>query len=344
MPVPKRIFIVADFKDEKPQSIRIERRHWTKGFVRLGHDVQRFSYRNIMLQFSPIKSQIFARRFFKKQADLAIAEQVKHYYPDIVIILGMKNLDRWTVDALRVVAPKAIFIGRDTAAWPENDTERIAIAKKMDIVIATNAGEWLQFYKDAGVPRCAFIPCPCDPDIQRPYEVVEKFRTDIIFAGKSQHPEGDNDPDRHSILQKLSTMPNATLYACFGNPSIEGIDYFKAISNAKIALSINAVNSVRLYHSDRLFECLACGAFVLAKRVPDSDLLFKDGTHLKYFNTPEEFFSLADWYLRNEQERKKIAKAGMERAHSEFNCVKIAKHVLDLVEKGTYESCWAYMI
>ena len=344
MPVPKRIFIVADFKDEKPQSIRIERRHWTKGFVRLGHDVQRFSYRNIMLQFSPIKSQIFARRFFKKQADLAIAEQVKHYYPDIVIILGMKNLDRWTVDALRVVAPKAIFIGRDTAAWPENDTERIAIAKKMDIVIATNAGEWLQFYKDAGVPRCAFIPCPCDPDIQRPYEVVEKFRTDIIFAGKNQHPEGDNDPDRHSILQKLSTMPNARLYACFGNPSIEGIDYFKAISNAKIALSINAVNSVRLYHSDRLFECLACGAFVLAKRVPDSDLLFKDGTHLKYFNTPEEFFSLADWYLRNEQERKKIAKAGMERAHSEFNCVKIAKHVLDLVEKGTYESCWAYMI
>jgi len=344
MPVPKRIFIVADFKDEKPQSIRIERRHWTKGFVRLGHDVQRFSYRNIMLQFSPIKSQIFARRFFKKQADLAIAEQVKHYYPDIVIILGMKNLDRWTVDALRVVAPKAIFIGRDTAAWPENDTERIAIAKKMDIVIATNAGEWLQFYKDAGVPRCAFIPCPCDPDIQRPYEVVEKFRTDIIFAGKSQHPEGDNDPDRHSILQKLSTMPNARLYACFGNPPIEGIDYFQAISNAKIALSINAVNSVRLYHSDRLFECLACGAFVLAKRVPDSDLLFKDGTHLKYFNTPEEFFSLADWYLRNEQERKKIAKAGMERAHSEFNCVKIAKHVLDLVEKGTYESCWAYMI
>jgi len=344
MPVPKRIFLIADFKDEKPQSIRIERRHWAKGFVRLGHDVQRFSYRNIMLQFSPIKSQIFARRFFKKQVDSALAEQVKHYYPDIVMILGMKNLDRRTVDTLRIVAPKAIFIGRDTAAWPENDTERIAIAKKMDIVIATNAGEWLRFYKDAGVPRCAFIPCPCDPDIQHPCEVGEQDGADIIFAGKAREPEGENDPDRYSILQKLSTMPNARLYGCFGNPRIEGIDYFQALSNAKIALSINAVNNVRLYHSDRLVECLACGAFVLAKRVPDSDLLFKDGTHLKYFNTPEEFFSLADCYLRNEQERKKIARAGMERAHSEFNCVKIAKHVLDLVEKGTYESCWAYMI
>lgn len=340
----KRIFVIADFKDEKPKSISIERRHWTKGFVRLGHDVQRFSYRNIMMQFSPIKSRIFARRFVKKQVDAALAEQVKHYHPDIVIILVMKYLDSRTIDTLRSVAPKAIFIGRDTDPWPENDPDRIAIARKMDIVIATNAGKWLRFYKEAGVPRCAFIPCPCDPDIQRPYEVVEQFRTDIIFAGKGSHPEGDNDPDRYSILQRLSTMPNARLYACFGNPPLEGIDYFQALSNAKISLSINAVNSVRLYHSDRLVECLACGAFVLAKRVPDSDLLFKDGTHLKYFDTPQEFFSLADWYLRNEDERKKIAKAGMQKAHDEFNCEKMAQHVLDLVEKGTYESCWAYMI
>jgi spore maturation protein CgeB len=344
MPAPKRIFIIADFKDEKPQSIRIERRHWTKGFVRLGHDVQRFSYRNILLQFSPLKSKGIAHLLAKKQADLALAEQVKHYHPDIVIILGMKHLDWRTVDTLRTVAPKAIFIGRDTAAWPENDPDRIAIARKMDIVIATNAGKWLQFYKDAGVPCCAFIPCPCDPDIQRPYEVVEQFRTDIIFAGKAQEPEGENDPDRYSILHKLSTMPNARLYACFGNPPLEGIDYFQAISNAKIALSINAVNSVRLYHSDRLVECLACGAFVLAKRVPDSDLLFKDRTHLRYFDNPEDFFSLVDWYLRNEDERKRIARAGMERAHSEFNCEKMAKHVLDLVEKGSYMASWVEIL
>lgn len=340
----KRIFVIADFKDEKPKSISIERRHWIKGFIRLGHDVQRFSYRNILLQFSLLKSKGIARWFAKKQTDLALAEQVKHYHPDIVIILVMKHLDSRTIDTLRPVAPKAIFIGRDTDPWPENDPDRIAIARKMDMVVATNAGKWLQFYKDAGVPCCAFIPCPCDPDIQHPYEVVEQFRTDIIFAGKSQHQEGDNDPDRHSILQRLSTMPNARLYACFGNPPIEGIDYFQALSNAKIALSINAVNSVRLYHSDRLVECLACGAFVLAKRVPDSDLLFEDGVHLKYFDSPEEFFSLVEWYLRNEEERKKIAKAGMERAHSEFNCVKMAKHVLDVIEKGYYDASWATVL
>jgi len=344
MSAPKRIFIITDFKDEKPQSIRIERRHWIKGFVRLGHDVQRFSYRNIMLQFSPIKSKSFARRFVKKQADTALAEQVKYYHPDIVIISNMKYLDSWTVDALRSVAPNAIFIGRDTAPWPENDPDRVAITRKMDIVIATNAGKWLQFYKNAGVPRCVFIPCPCDPDIQRPYEVFEQFRTDIIFTGKAVHRKHKNDGDRYCIVRRLSKMPNARVYGCFGNPQIEGIDYFYAISGAKIALSINAINKVRLYHSDRLTAYLACGTFVLAKRVPDSDLLFEDGIHLKYFDTAEEFFELAEWYLNHEHEREKIAKAGMGRAHKEFNCVKMAQYVIDLIENGRYDAPWAEVL
>jgi len=50
---------------------------------------------------------------------------------------------------------------------------------------------------------------------------------------------------------------------------------------------------------------------------------------------------LAEWYLKHEDERKKIAQAGMEHAHKEFNCEKIAQDVLDLVEKGYYDAPWA---
>jgi len=78
--------------------------------------------------------------------------------------------------------------------------------------------------------------------------------------------------------------------------------------------------------------------------VPDSELLFKDGVHLKYFDTAEEFFELADWYLKHDHEREKIAKAGMERAHSEFNCERIAKLTLDLIETGTYDAPWAEIL
>ena len=62
--------------------------------------------------------------------------------------------------------------------------------------------------------------------------------------------------------------------------------------------------------------------------------------HLKYFSSVEEFFDLADWYLSHEAERKKIADAGMKRAHEQFNSVKIAGYLLDLVEKGSYDAPW----
>ena len=139
-------------------------------------------------------------------------------------------------------------------------------------------------------------------------------------------------------------MPNARIYGAFGIPRVEGIDYFYAVSGAKIGLSINIVNDIRMYHSDRLINYISCGTFTLAKRVPDTDLLLEDGLHVKYFDSADEFFELADWYLRHEQEREKIAIAGMEKAHADFNCEKIAQYMLDLIETGTYNAAWAEIL
>ncbi|UCE99341.1 MAG: glycosyltransferase family 1 protein, partial [Planctomycetota bacterium] len=98
------------------------------------------------------------------------------------------------------------------------------------------------------------------------------------------------------------------------------------------------------YHSDRFINIPACGTFTLAKRVPGYELLFEDGVHMRYFDTIDEFFEVGEWYLKHEAEREKIAKAGMERAHSEFDCKRIAKYMLDLIERGTYDARWAAIL
>ena len=348
----KRIFVIADFKDESPMSIRIERRRWPKGFTRLGHDVQRFSYRNVLTQFNPFSGRHFRRfmpRFVKKITDSILEQQVQRYHPDIIFVHLLKYLDDETIKTLRQVAPNATVIVRDNDPFPEQYPSRIKIAKEADIFTATNAGRFLQTYKDAGAKTCAFIPNPCDPDIQHPYDVEDEWKSDIIFTGKADHRRlekiaGGNNNHRHLLLKKLSKMQNAKLYGCFENPRVEGLETFWAISGAKIALSINIVNNVRLYHSDRLINCLACGTFTLAKRVPDTDLLFEDRKHLRYFDTEDEFFDLVDYYLQHEQEREKIAKAGMQRAHAEFNCEKMAQYMLDLIETGTYDSPWSLVL
>jgi spore maturation protein CgeB len=342
----KRIFLISDFNLHDPSGIREERRRWIKGLIRQGHDVQIFSYRDVMHSSSLFHKKSLVKLFNKNKTDRLMIEMIKNYDPEVVFILTMKDLNQESINGIKEAAPNAVFVGRDVDWLPDRNKERIEIAKNMDILAVTNAGTWMEFYKSINVPLCAFIPCPCDPDLQRPYEKNTSSPPDIIFLGKHQYRDNIEcvDKDRAAILSKLAKMKNARLFDAHGNRKVHGIQAFREISNSKIALSINAVNNVRMYHSDRLVNCISCGTFTLAKRVPDTDLLFKDGVHLKYFNNPEEFFELAEWYLKHDEQRAKIAHAGMEHAHKEFNCTKLAGYVMDLVETGDYDAPWKYIL
>jgi spore maturation protein CgeB len=69
-------------------------------------------------------------------------------------------------------------------------------------------------------------------------------------------------------------------------------------------------------------------------------MLYKDGQHVRYFDTVEEFFELADWHLAHQEERRRIADAGMEWVHEQFNSVTIAQYLLDLAAHGRYTAPW----
>ena len=61
--------------------------------------------------------------------------------------------------------------------------------------------------------------------------------------------------------------------------------------------------------------------------------------HHEHF-TPDE----SDAFLKNDDERRKIAQAGMEKAHKEFNCRRVAQFMLDIIEKGTYDAPYAVIL
>jgi len=340
----KRIFMIADFKDEHPRSIRYQPRMWVKGLIRNGMDVQQFSYRNIMIGASLFSSKRFALRFSKKKTDEILIRQIKKYYPDIVLVYSMKYVDAETVRLIRQACPGAIIAGRDEDPFPCQNPERLAIAKELDIVVNSSAGKFLQTYKDLGVKCCAFLPDMCDPDIQYKYDVDSKWDADIIFTGKAEHSKLDRNNERFEIVTKLQDIPGSRIYGSFGIPRVEAIEYFYAISGAKIGLSINIANDVELYHSDRLMNYTSCGTCVLAKRVPRTELLFRDKEEVVYFDTTEDFVEKAKWYLANEQERLRIARAGMERTHKEYNCTKMTRHFLEIAETGTYKTPWSVIL
>jgi hypothetical protein len=247
MGTPMRIFIVTDLKADSTQSIRVERRRWPKGFVRLGHDVHVFSFRDIADEIATGWQRSFHPKGAFRPAKKLLLEHLAGYRPDLVLMATMKDFSGEDIKAMRGVVPKAVFVGRDVDPFPKLDSARMSVSREVDLLVATNGGRFLQDYKDAGAPKCAFLPCPCDPDIQRPYpEMQEQFATDIVFTGQAGHRKFEDDEMRTTILHRLSTMPGARLYGCLGRPRLDSIDTFMAISAAKIALSVNAAHDVRL--------------------------------------------------------------------------------------------------
>jgi spore maturation protein CgeB len=337
---PKRIFIVADISSKSIKMFLNQIPKLARGLIRLGHDARVFSYCSMLSQLSPFKSRKIKKLFYKKHVDALLAKQIKNYNPDIVYISFARVLNADTIEIMRQAAPNAVFIGGDGDPWPLLQKNRIETAKKLDILTATNDGQFLQDYKDAGVPLCVFMPNMCDPDIDHRYQVSPEWQTDILWTGKTRHHADASENFREKLVTEIAKRNNCTLYGCFGRPQIGGIDYLYAISGAKIGVNVNAYGPVRFCHSDRLTQYLACGTFVMAKRFDSCNLLYKDNMHLRYFDTIEDFFDLTDWYLNHEQERKKIADAGMQHIHTEFNSTKIAEYILELVEKRTYNAPW----
>ena len=335
----KRIFFITDTKDLTDKLLLEGLRKQVKGFIRLGHDTQVFSYNHAFFKIGTFGDGKWTAPFYKRRVDELLTKQIKNYNPDIIIVSFAKFLDAQTIEQSRQAAPNAAFAGYDVDIWPELHEGRINTAATLKLVFTTFDGTGLETYKKAGV-RCVFIPNLCDPDIEHRYPVEDKWKSEILFTGKIKHKNYPTEDIRPQIVHRLSTTKGAILYGCCGQPLVGGMDYLYAISGARIGLSINAANDIRLYHSDRFTQYLACGTFTLAKRVPDTELLFKDGVHLRYFDTAEQFFELAQWYLAHEDERLKLANAGMQHAHTEFNCQKIATYMLDAIETDTYHASW----
>jgi hypothetical protein len=336
----RRVLIIADISLKPAKIFQDQVLSFAKALMRKGNDARIFNYSGEIAKLSPFKSRNLSKFLCKDKVDRLLCDFCRDYEPELVCINFPRLLDYETLVKIREAAPRAKLMGTDGDPWPKARPERLRAAKSLDILIATNDDKWLQEYRDVGVPLVSFIPNCCDPDIDYRYQVDDKWRCNILWIGTLQHHADTSYSLRRELVLKLAQRKDCAIYGACGRPKIEGKDALYAISGAKIGLSVNAYEPVRLGHSNRLTRLMAGGAFVLSNRFPGCELLYKDGVHLKYFDTIDEFFELADWYLGHEQERKKIADAGMTWVHEQFNCERIAGYTLELVEHGRYSAPW----
>ncbi len=339
-----RVLIVGDFQRDLTRFMLNNSRKFSKGFTRNGHHVLEFSYRNMLMQLSPLPSRRWAAWLAKGKTDRLLAKLAQHHQTDLVLITAFRLLDAVTVQRLKQAVPHAQIVCWYGDMQQGTDPHVAAIGRQCDWFLATSAGSTLRNYHALGIEHCAFMPNPADADVERRYQVPDHLRSRMLFVGKLKHSGPGQDPARWELIQRLVAQQQLTVWGSLGRPTLKGLDYLQAICGTDMALSVNAYNDVRMYHSDRLIHLTGCGAFVLAKRVPDSDLLFEDGKHLCYFDSYEQCVELIERYADDAQARAQIAAAGMAHAHREFAAQKLARHIVELIEHGTFVAPWAEII
>jgi spore maturation protein CgeB len=87
--------------------------------------------------------------------------------------------------------------------------------------------------------------------------------------------------------------------------------------------------------SDRVFSAMLRGAMCITDATGYLKEIFTDGEEIVFYNpdNPSELADKVNFYLRNEDERLKIAKQGFEKVRKYHTYINRAEEILDIFEE-----------
>lgn len=175
--------------------------------------------------------------------------------------------------------------------------------------------------KEKGIKgKIEWLPFAWDPDLHYALKVsfkeIKIFGSDIAFIGKWWY-------NRENWLYNLSDFDlkiwgnnwERTKYSFLlkrwqRRPAI-GQDYSKVCQASKIMLNFLQQNPTT--HNMRTFEVPGCGGFLLTQRSQEQLEFFREDKEITCFSTPKELKEKIRYYLKHENQRRRIAICGHEK-------------------------------
>ncbi len=316
-----KIVHCANFSESKNGAVyyAIDRKI-SNGLIRNGHFVYDFSYREIARN-----ATLFRRKKAgAKKMNQKLLETINNIKPDL-LLLGHSEL----VTASTLKRIKESFPHIKIAMWWVDPFENISHIHNrlllLDAFFATTDPEYYQsLFKEK--TNFYYMPNLCDASIESSKSFEnENHQYDLIFIGRE-------DKNRIEFIAKLNGLQGIK-YKLFGNTEdslVLGNEYLQLLYNAKMAINYSRYNDISLYSSDRLIQLTAQGVLVFTPRIPNLDTIFGEDEVI-YFDDFQDLENKIQYYLNNDIERVKIAKAGYNKAHSIFNEKKVTKSIIDSI-------------
>ena len=272
-----------------------------------------------------------------KPNDKKILEKIARFKPDLILLLqysGLPFLFDNGENLRKILREKGKI-----AFWLVDLAEKIYENKRLgsyiDYFFLSNAGQIKNYQNLWGVKNIYFMPQGCF--FAKKFPSPQKRKYHLGFLGRRQK----DDPrykERNFILD--SFKDKFGLYESDKTLNIKEIINF--YQKCQIIIGSSWRNDVYLYSSDRIFNVLGSGSFYLCSYFPGIEKLFENHFHLVWFKTIEEGLKLADFYLKNDNKREKIAYNGYMLVKEKHSYKKRIKNIKDIIE-GKSLSFYGYL-
>jgi len=310
----------------------------TKGFLRNGHDVINFSYRNYL---NPIN-----RNNTDKIND-TIYEISKNYKPDLIIlghnnVLSFRNIEKiksinntkfilWYEDALSKKAEGPSWKSNLNLIEKNNDLiDSYFTTTHPNNIIGTKIKK----------SKLNFLPMLVDENIEnlKFYQYKSKFK-DLFFGlshgvnfGKLKKNKFD---EREIFLNKLFECNDTKKFDLKFN--ILGIanqnpkwnyEFYNEVIKCKMALNLSRGSAIKYSTSNRIASLVANGVYTFIDKKTKFNDFFADD-EMGFYSDHEDLSNKIHSLKNNPNKYLKFAKNGAKRYFDLFNSKLIAKYIID---------------
>jgi len=155
----------------------------------------------------------------------------------------------------------------------------------------------------------------------------EKY--DVSFVGTMKFA------GRREYVEEL-TRNNITVdtFGSGGTGYISFQEMLDIFASSKINLNFSKAGNyywVRIIKG-RVFQVCMTGGFMLTEYVPGIEKYFEIGKEIDCFENAGDMFEKIEYYLKHDEERKAIARAGWERASREYTSARMVEKVITEIE------------
>ena len=314
------------------------------GLIRLGHDVEGISDRDLLSYSSKIRGKDILNKIF--------LEKTLYYRPDLILMGHVNTINEDTFYKIKKTCGNLIF-----SQWYEDNlTLNGPDFQKNFSNLKTNFKYIDNFFisthpddvsKKNNRIRYHFLPTPVDKNVEKLniYNLTN-YTYDVFFAmshgvNRGTIKSGKKD-ERENFIKELISLNKDIKFDIYGyknrNP-VWSESFYSAISRSSMAVNLNRGKPKKYSSSNRIGSLIGNGLLTFIDYKKKFNHFFNKNEIIFYHNK-YDLSEKISYYKENPNSSKKIAKNGQKKYFKLFNEIEVAKYIVNESMNGTSLPAW----